>query len=187
MASHAHVLESLLGARVERLRLSTEEDYAVNVAALEAAIRTGPDWVVLVNPNSPTGRYLPTEQLERVFALAPPTTRFWIDETYIDYVDSAQSVERYTARSSNVVVCKSMSKAYALSGVRAAYLCGPLTFVAELAQVCPPWAVSLPGQIAACEALKSADTTETAGGKPKLYARSSNEHCPKTDGSWCRA
>jgi histidinol-phosphate/aromatic aminotransferase/cobyric acid decarboxylase-like protein len=42
---------------------------------------------------------------------------------------------------------------YALSGVRAAYLCGPPPLVAEARCWCPPWAVSLPGQIAACEAL----------------------------------
>jgi histidinol-phosphate/aromatic aminotransferase/cobyric acid decarboxylase-like protein len=47
-----------------------------------------------------------------------------------------------------------MSKMYALSGVRAAYLCGPSPLIDELRPVCPPWSVSLPGQIAACEALR---------------------------------
>jgi histidinol-phosphate/aromatic aminotransferase/cobyric acid decarboxylase-like protein len=112
---------------------------------------------VLVNPNSPTGRYVPTEQLEHLCALASPATRFWIDETYIDYVDSGVSLEHYASDSTNVVVCKSMSKAYALSGVRAAYLCGPRSLIADLARLCPPWAVSLPAQIAACEALKAED------------------------------
>jgi histidinol-phosphate/aromatic aminotransferase/cobyric acid decarboxylase-like protein len=48
-----------------------------------------------------------------------------------------------------------MSKVYALSGVRCAYLCGPSGMIEELRPLSPPWAVSLPGQIAACEALKS--------------------------------
>ena len=50
-----------------------------------------------------------------------------------------------------------MSKVYALSGVRAAYLCGPILMIDELRRLCPPWSVSLPGQIAACEALKARD------------------------------
>ena len=43
-----------------------------------------------------------------------------------------------------------MSKVYALSGARAAYLCGPPDMIDELRPLRPPWSVSLPGQIAAC-------------------------------------
>jgi histidinol-phosphate/aromatic aminotransferase/cobyric acid decarboxylase-like protein len=50
-----------------------------------------------------------------------------------------------------------MSKVYALSGVRAAYLCGPAQMVGQLRPLCPPWSVSLPSQIAACEALRTLD------------------------------
>jgi histidinol-phosphate/aromatic aminotransferase/cobyric acid decarboxylase-like protein len=50
-----------------------------------------------------------------------------------------------------------MSKAYALSGARAAYLCGPPELIDAARRWCPPWAVSLPGQIAACEALSCLD------------------------------
>jgi len=60
-----------------------------------------------------------------------------------------------------------MSKAYALSGLRAAYLCGPRQIVGSLRSILPPWAVSLPGQIAAVRALANPDYyqsrwTETA-------------------------
>ena len=56
-----------------------------------------------------------------------------------------------------MVVCKSMSKVYALSGLRAAYLCGPPKLAERLRSVLPPWAVSLPGQIAAVKALANSD------------------------------
>jgi histidinol-phosphate/aromatic aminotransferase/cobyric acid decarboxylase-like protein len=78
----------------------------------------------------------------------------WVDETYIDFAGPGVSVEQFAAASENVVVCKSMSKAYALSGLRAAYLCGPQEIIAELRRISPPWAVSLPAQIAAVQALK---------------------------------
>ena len=109
---------------------------------------------MLVNPNTPTGRQLPTPTLETLLASMPTTTRAWVDETYIEFA-GGESLERFAARSTNVVVCKSMSKAYALSGVRAAYLCGPADMMRELRMLCPPWSVSLPGQIAACEALRA--------------------------------
>jgi histidinol-phosphate/aromatic aminotransferase/cobyric acid decarboxylase-like protein len=67
---------------------------------------------------------------------------------------STESLESFAAASENVFVCKSMSKVYALSGLRAAYLCGPEFSIAHLRQIAPPWAVSLPAQVAAVAALQ---------------------------------
>jgi histidinol-phosphate/aromatic aminotransferase/cobyric acid decarboxylase-like protein/N-acyl-L-homoserine lactone synthetase len=153
---YAHVLEKVIGARVDRLVLSRTRAYDLNPADLLAEIGRGYDWVVLVNPNSPTGRHMSRDSLASALSEAPGT-RWWIDETYIDYVNPDQSLETCAAASRNVVICKSMSKAYALSGARAAYLCGPAGMMDELRPLCPPWSVSLPGQIAACEALNALD------------------------------
>ena len=49
-----------------------------------------------------------------------------------------------------------MSKVYALSGVRAAYLCCPPHLLETLKHLTPPWAISLPAQAAAIAALKDA-------------------------------
>jgi histidinol-phosphate/aromatic aminotransferase/cobyric acid decarboxylase-like protein/GNAT superfamily N-acetyltransferase len=154
---YAHVLEKVIGAHVDRLTLSRARGYDVDLDELAAHVARGYDWVVLVNPNSPTGCHIPREHLERALSQAPGTARWWIDETYVDYAGSAQSLEAHASTSTNVVICKSMSKAYALSGARAAYLCGPAYLMDELKPLCPPWSVSLPGQIAACEALKAVD------------------------------
>jgi histidinol-phosphate/aromatic aminotransferase/cobyric acid decarboxylase-like protein len=81
----------------------------------------------------------------------------WIDETYVDYVGSEQSLEGLASRSRQIVVCKSMSKVYALSGLRAAYLCGPPDVIADLRALTPPWAVGLPAQVAAVRALEEGD------------------------------
>jgi histidinol-phosphate/aromatic aminotransferase/cobyric acid decarboxylase-like protein len=68
---------------------------------------------------------------------------------------SSESLETFAAASENVFVCKSMSKVYALSGLRAAYLCGPETSISHLRRIAPPWAVSLPAQVAAVAALQA--------------------------------
>lgn len=152
---YAHLLERVIGSHVDRVRLDRADRYDIQPDRLSNVLARGYDWVVLVNPNSPTGRHVPRRVLETLIGRAPRTTRFWIDETYVDYVGANHSLEAFAAASNNVVVCKSMSKAYALSGVRAAYLCGALNMIDELRPLCPPWSVSLPAQIAACEALKS--------------------------------
>jgi histidinol-phosphate/aromatic aminotransferase/cobyric acid decarboxylase-like protein/GNAT superfamily N-acetyltransferase len=153
---YAHVLEHVIGCRVDRLTLRREHGYEVPLDALNVALGQAYDLVVLVNPNSPTGRHMPAGALQSMLSTAPATTRVWVDETYVDYAGSEHSLERFAARSANVVVCKSMSKAYALSGARVAYLCAGAPQLEQLRALTPPWVVSLPAQVAAVRALDSA-------------------------------
>ncbi len=151
---YAHVLENVIGCRTRRLPLSGDNGYLVETERLEAELSKGYDFAALVNPNNPTGRHIPRDALEDALSKVPPETVVWIDETYVDYVDPDESLERFAAASKNVVVCKSMSKAYALSGLRVGYLCGPARLIEPLRALTPPWAVSLPAQIAAVKALE---------------------------------
>ena len=155
---YAHVLEQVVGCRVDRFLLTREHGYDYRAADLVQRA-AGYDLVVLVNPNSPTGRHVPAAELTAALAGLDAATRVWIDETYVDYVHPSappgvtSSLERYAAASESVVVVKSMSKAYALSGLRVAYLVGAPDVVDELRRWTPPWAVGLPGQVAAVRAL----------------------------------
>lgn len=152
---YAHVLERVIGCHVDRLALHRADGYAVDPARLATALAAGYDLVVIVNPNSPTGRHLPRTVLEPLLRATPPSTRVWIDETYIEYAGgTTESLERFAACSENVVVCKSMSKVYALSGARAAYLCAGAHQLEALRAVTPPWVVGLPAQVAAVRALQ---------------------------------
>jgi histidinol-phosphate/aromatic aminotransferase/cobyric acid decarboxylase-like protein len=154
---YPHILEQVIRCRVDRLPLRRENNYDVDWAKLESALEKNYDWVVLVNPNSPTGRHIQRDELEKVIEHSPQRTRFWVDETYIEYIGGEQSLEKFAARSSNVVVCKSMSKVYALSGLRVAYLCAAPPLLEELRSFTPPWAVSLLAQVAGVHALLDPD------------------------------
>lgn len=175
---YAHVFEHVIGCTVDRLNLERADHYAVNLAALEAALTDAYDLVVLVNPNSPTGQHVPRSSLEAILRRAPQRTRFWIDETYIEYATASkmvgaasrrdsdpaspsptlsESLERFAAASENVIVCKSMSKVYALSGARVAYLCAGPHQLESLRAITPPWIVGLPTQVAAVRALQAPD------------------------------
>jgi histidinol-phosphate/aromatic aminotransferase/cobyric acid decarboxylase-like protein len=151
---YTHVLSKVIGCRVERFELRRDQGYRVDPARFAARLREDFDLVVIVNPNSPTGVHFDRAALESVIRGAPATTGFWIDETYVEYAGSGESMERFAAASSGTVVCKSMSKVYALSGMRAAYLVGPAPTIAHLRSITPPWAVGLIAQVAAVEALR---------------------------------
>jgi histidinol-phosphate/aromatic aminotransferase/cobyric acid decarboxylase-like protein/GNAT superfamily N-acetyltransferase len=158
---YAHVLEKVIGAMVDRLKLVRQNNYDVDLGGLERALRDNYDLVVLVNPNSPTGRHIPRELLQAVLRGAPERTRIWVDETYIDYVSPDESMEQFAAQSENVIVCKSLSKAYALSGARVAYLCAGAHQLETLRALTPPWVVGLPAQLAASVALNDSGYYET--------------------------
>ena len=150
---YAHVLERVVGCRVDRLRLHRARDYRVDLEALAEALGRGYDLIMLVNPNSPTGQHIHRSDLEAVLGGVPSATRIWIDETYVEYTGQGQSLEPFAARSENVIVCKSMSKVYGLSGARVAYLCAAAHQLESLRSITPPWAVNLPAQVAAVHAL----------------------------------
>jgi histidinol-phosphate/aromatic aminotransferase/cobyric acid decarboxylase-like protein/N-acyl-L-homoserine lactone synthetase len=154
---YAHVLERVIRCRVNRLPLLRGENYRVDLSRLNQALTGGYDLVVLVNPNNPTGQHIPRAELEAALKKVSPATRVWVDETYIEYAGSGESLEQFAARSENVIVCKSMSKVYALSGARVAYLGAGPQQLESLRPLTPPWVVSLPSQVAAVEALQDAE------------------------------
>ncbi|MGC2029731.1 MAG: histidinol-phosphate transaminase [Steroidobacteraceae bacterium] len=151
---YVHILKNVIGCQVQRLLLRRHDKYVVDLDELQAQARMGYDLIVLVNPNNPTGQHIPHKALKNALADVPSSTRVWVDEAYIDYVGPDESLEAFAARTDNVLVCKSLSKVYALSGMRAAYLCAAMHQLSELIPITPPWAVGLPAQVAAVRALQ---------------------------------
>ncbi len=151
---YSYVLEQVIGCRVNRLLLSRDEGYTLNVARLAERVHAMRyDLVILVNPNSPTGRHVPRAALEQMLADVSRSTRVWVDETYVEYAGADESLERFASSHEGVMVCKSMSKVYGLSGLRVGYLCAAPSTINPLKPYCPPWAVGLVGQVAAVHAL----------------------------------
>ena len=152
---YAHVTERVIGCQVDRLRVRRDEDWQIDPDRLAAAVRAHDyDLVVVVNPNNPTGRHAPSADLKAVISGAPARTRWWIDEAYIGYVDLDESLADLAVSDPRVVVCTSLSKMYALSGMRAAFLVAEPSAAAILRRRTPPWQVSLPAQLAAVAALR---------------------------------
>ena len=155
---YAHVLTHVVGCAVERLPLSRENHWQLDSDLLAQKVASGRyDLCILIHPSNPTGTLTPRTELAGIAQAAHPKTRLWIDEAYVDYVGTEQSLEPLVVAHSGLFVCKSLSKAYALSGARAAYLVGPEAEIAALRRRTPPWAVSLPAQVAAVHALAATD------------------------------
>lgn len=154
---YKHILTNVIGCRVTEHTLSRDDDFAVDINSVYT-LACQHDALVVVNPNSPTGQHASDLSLllARMYShtLARQRCRFvWVDETYIDYVAEATSLESLIPQYAPLLVCKSMSKVYALSGQRVAYLAGQR--VPELRKYIPPWSVSLSAQLAGVAALSN--------------------------------
>lgn len=148
-AEYAHVLDTI-GCRVTRLALDPARDFRLDPADVPPGDF---DLAVLVNPNNPTGVLCPSAP--DIVECLGPDTLVWVDETYMDYAGREHSLCKAAQARPNLVVCTSLSKSHALSGLRVAYLCAhPATLEAIRART-PPWQVGRLAQRAAVAALEN--------------------------------
>jgi histidinol-phosphate/aromatic aminotransferase/cobyric acid decarboxylase-like protein len=157
-AEYEFVCRNVIGCQVDELVLEASDGYQLDREQLISRLRAQAyDLVVVVNPNNPTGAFLPQGFWHELAPDLPEGSRIWVDECYIDYVDPRESVESVAARNPHFVVCKSLSKCLALSGLRAGYL----TLVPELADVlrslAPPWNLGTLTQLGLSAALDDPD------------------------------
>ena len=151
---YQHIFEHVIGASIIRHMLHPDTSFVVDADKLLHEVQTHkPDMVVIVNPNSPTGQYWDRESIRKFLSAIPQETMLLIDETYIEYVSDDASMEKDVLLYPNLLVLKSMSKIYALSGARVGYVVASENIIETVTMHTPPWSVSHFGQIAAVEAL----------------------------------
>jgi histidinol-phosphate/aromatic aminotransferase/cobyric acid decarboxylase-like protein/adenosyl cobinamide kinase/adenosyl cobinamide phosphate guanylyltransferase len=103
-------------------------------------VGAGADLVVVGNPNNPTGTL---DEPDRVAALCRPGRVTIVDEAFVDFVEDEAAVTLAGRRDlPGLVVVRSVTKLWALAGVRAGYLLGPPGLVARCAAARPPWSTS---------------------------------------------
>jgi histidinol-phosphate aminotransferase len=143
----------LMGAEVSLWQACPENDFAVQTDEIESMIAAErPIIVHLCNPNNPTGQVVAVETIGH-WARHWPGTLFVIDEAYLSFVP--EMVSAVTLGLDNVLVLRSMTKDYALAGLRLGYAVGERSLIAGLGRVQIPWSVNEPAQAAGLAALEA--------------------------------
>ena len=106
--------------------------------------------VFLCNPNNPTGTIYPPEVVLS-WVRRRPHTLFVVDEAYQRFAPGLESL--VSAREENLLVLRSLTKDYALAGLRLGYAAGSEAVIAALSQARPPWSVNALAQAAGVAAL----------------------------------
>lgn len=112
--------------------------------------------VVLCNPNDPTGTYLHAEQVATLAAALPERAHLVVDEALVHFQDAEppDSVLRLTDALPRLLIVRTFSKVYGLSGLRAGYAVGSTASAALLEAISPVLGVNALTQAAVLQALK---------------------------------
>ena len=152
----------LAGAKPVIIDLKAENEFRLTAEELEAAITDKTKILVLPFPNNPTGSIMEKEDLEKIAKVIIEKDIFVMsDEIYAEltYKDKHVSITSIPGMKERTILINGFSKAYAMTGWRLGYACGPkeiiqqMTKIHQYAIMCAPTT----SQYAAVEALKNGD------------------------------
>ena len=153
----------LAGAKPVIIDLKAENDFRLTAKELKAAITDRTKILVLPFPNNPTGSVMELEDLEAIAPIIIENDIYVLsDEIYAEltYTDKGHvSIASLPGMKERTILVNGFSKAYAMTGWRLGYACGPEDIIAQMTKIhqfaimCAPTT----SQYAAVEALKNGD------------------------------
>jgi len=147
---------SIAGSTIVKYILPEDRDFRLRLDDFASFAQAhNPGAVFLCNPNNPTGQLLPREDLRR-FVKGFPDTLIMLDEAYMAFTGKT-SGERDLADEPNVLIVRSMTKDFALAGLRLGYGLACPAIIRSLEKVRPPWNVNSPAQRAGIAAMGCGD------------------------------
>ncbi len=155
-------LTRLAGGVPVSLTTRVEDAFRLTAQALRAAITPRTKLLVLPFPNNPTGAVMPREELEAIAEVLRGTDIMVLsDEIYgeLTYDGEHVSITSLPGMQERTVLVSGFSKAFAMTGWRLGYACGPapvmkmLTKLHQFAIMCAPTTA----QYAAIEAMNNGD------------------------------
>ena len=155
-------IAQMLGAKVVNIDTKLENKFKLTPEELKNAITPKTKMLVLPFPNNPTGAILTKEELEEIAKVLEGTNIAVLsDEIYgeLTYGKRHVSIASIEGMRERTIIASGFSKAYAMTGWRLGYLCGPRQLIKEMLKIhqyaimCAPTA----SQFAAVEAMRNGD------------------------------
>jgi histidinol-phosphate aminotransferase len=146
---------NLMKSNVHRWRASSKDGFDPNPGDILKRLRQRQMQMVFIcNPNNPTGQVISQEVLGD-WADRFPETLFIVDEAYLAFVDGIKST--ISLKRKNILTLRSMTKEYAIAGLRLGYAIGEQTMIAAMKNFRPAWNVNALAQAAGLAALQGDD------------------------------
>lgn len=167
------------GAEIKEIPL---QDGKHDLVAMLNAIDENTSVVWVCNPNNPTGTIVSDEELQNFLAKVPSEVLVVLDEAYFEYVnssdhkDSLSNIDKYP----NVIILRTLSKAYGLASFRVGYGIAQEEVIAKLDAVRAPFNNTILSQKVAMIALEDSafikDCKEKNEAGKKQYVQFCEKH-----------
>ncbi len=144
------------------IELQAEHEFRLTAEQLEAAITPRTKILVLPFPNNPTGAVMEREDLEKIAEVVIRHDLYVIsDEIYAEltYLENHVSIASLPGMKERTILINGFSKAYAMTGWRLGYVCGPAAIIGQMLKIhqyaimCAPTT----SQYAAVDAVRNGD------------------------------
>lgn len=129
-------------------------DFTINVDDVIKSIKeNNPKLTIICNPNNPTGTTIKRDDVLRIVKSTDNVVI--VDEAYMEF--SNESVVDEIENYDNLIVVKTMSKAFSMAGIRTGYLIANEELVKTIEKVRPPYNLNSISALLATKALKQKD------------------------------
>ncbi len=150
-------------------------DLRYDLSAMRRAVTRRTKLIFIANPDNPTGSYVTRAEVDQFMRDLPPTAAVFFDEAYAELVDAPDYPETKAWLTRHpVIIARTFSKAYGLSGIRVGYGVAPRELAEGLQRVREPFNVNSLAQAAAAAALDDSAHLEATRAllreqKPLIY------------------
>jgi histidinol-phosphate aminotransferase len=141
------------------VRIPNDAGHGHDLAAMAAAVTDRTRLMLVCNPNNPTGTSVRRADIDRLLDAVPDHVVVVLDEAYREFVTDAEVPDAFLAYGDrpNVVVLRTLSKAWGLAGLRIGYLVAQPEIATTVRKVVTPFSASTAAQAGALAALRQED------------------------------
>ncbi len=130
---------TILGGKMVSVPMTYKDKYLhYDPDSILKAITDKTKIIVVANPNNPTGNFMDARDFVRIAETGIP---FVVDEAYVEYAGLGMSQVALTKKYKNVIVTRTLSKAYGLAGMRFGYAMGDKDVIGQISGALLPWNV----------------------------------------------
>ncbi len=134
------------------------ESFQLDLPALLDSYQERVKIVFLCSPNNPTGNLLDEQEILLLCQKLSGKALVVVDEAYVEF-SGRESLSRYLDRYDNLVILRTLSKAFALAGARIGALLANREIVSWMVKIMPPYPLPLPSIALAQERFSAAGLT----------------------------
>ena len=165
------------GAELVPLELKATDGFVPPERSILEEALGGSDGLFVGNPNNPTGTVFPRQLL---VDLAETFPRKWllVDEAFVQFLDRPDTISliKEQSRAGNILVFHSLTKFFALPGLRLGAVIGHPDIITRLRQLKEPWSVNRIAEKVASKLIDCADYEEKVANlvrreRPRVFAR----------------